>query len=56
MMSNPVYMNEKDRSNIASNCGEAGITNEGVLTQIRQACQPYLPDLLQKMRKLGGGK
>lgn len=31
MMSNPVYMNEKDRSNLVSNCGEAGITNEGVL-------------------------
>ena len=38
MMSNPVYMNEKDRSNLVSNCGEAGITNEGVLQQIRQAC------------------
>ena len=47
MMSNPVYLNANDKSSLASH-GE--ITNERVLSQVKQACQPYLPSLLQKMQ------
>ena len=48
MMSNPVYMKETDRSSTAS---IGAITNESVLGQIRQACKPFLPTLIAKMRQ-----
>lgn len=47
MFTNPVYMHEKDRSNMAI---KDKITNESVIQQVRQACQPYLPNLIIKMR------
>ena len=49
MMNNPVYLNANDRSSVKSH-GE--ITNEGVLSQVKQACQPYLPSLLKKMHTI----
>ena len=50
MFTNPVYMHEKDRPNMAT---FDYITNESVLKQVRQACQPYLPNLITKMRQIG---
>ena len=50
MMSNPVYLSHKDRTNLNDSLGNEPVTNERVLKQIRQACQPFLPDLLMKMR------
>ena len=50
MFTNPVYMHEKDRSNMAI---KDKITNESVIQQVRQACQPYLPNLIIKMRQIG---
>ena len=47
MLTNPVYLHEKDRPNVVS---MDNITNESVLMQVRQACQPYLPNLITKMR------
>lgn len=47
MMSHPVYMHGKDQSNLLA---QEELNNETVLKRVRQACKPYLPDLLTKMR------
>jgi len=46
-MTNPVYMHEKDRSSLSTH---GVVSNERVLQQVRQACQPFMPNLLSKMR------
>ena len=53
LMQNPIYIHSKDQANLVEK-GE--ISNSNVLTQIRQACQPFLPDLLTKLRKLSSKK
>ena len=53
LMSNPVYLNQRDRTSLTSSLGDESITNQRVFNQIRQACQPFLPDLLAKMSQLG---
>ena len=48
MLQNPIYLNENDLTSVKS---FGTISNQGVLNQIRQACQPYLPQLVSKMRR-----
>ena len=47
LMTSPIYMHPRDRPNLAEH---AAITNESATRQIQQACQPFLPGLLLKMR------
>mmetsp|Transcript_18532 Transcript_18532/g.24890 ORF Transcript_18532/g.24890 Transcript_18532/m.24890 type:complete len:92 (-) Transcript_18532:64-339(-) len=53
LLSNPIYMDKRDRHSLQS-VGE--ITDKRVTRQIRQACQPYLPDLIAKMCELTKAK
>ena len=50
MLTNPIYMNDKDRTSLST---VGVIDNQRVTKEIRQACQPYLPRLIAKMRELG---
>ncbi len=54
MMNKPIYIHPKDRTGLAT---YGDISNERVVNEIKQACQPFLPQLLQKMQALiKGGK
>lgn len=50
MLTNPIYMNDNDRTSLNT---VGVIDNQRVTKEIRQACQPYLPKLIAKMRELG---
>ena len=52
MMYKPIYMHPSDKPNLAT-YGE--MNNEKVVTEIKRACQPFLPQLLQKMRNIAIG-
>lgn len=51
-MSNPVYMHGRDRTSVKVAVDNKPITEKRIYQRIRQACQPYLPDLLKKMERL----
>lgn len=49
LMSNPVYLDHQGSANLK---GQDQLTNERVIGRIKEACQPFLPQLIRKMKAL----